>query len=243
MISNIIKKTKVIVKKVLGIQSHPDFYTHGVHKRINITSHESFQEFSILVRTIISEKKTHLYYDRFLTIYDAIKCIQQNSDIVEIGSKKGGSTKFIASLANSNSKIYCCDTFRGHVQLENFEKKIIKIGDHGNVSLEEVKNYLEQYKNVKIIEGDILQTYKKISLENIGLVHLDVDVFIPTKFVLDKFFPLVKNGCIFILDDYLNLNTPGVKKAVDEFKIKKEFKNRLYFSTLLTGQAVIVKIY
>ena len=52
----------------------------------------------------------------------------------------------------------------------------------------------------------------------------------------------MKKGCIIIIDDYLNNNTPGVKLAVDQFVFNKKNKIRLYFSVLLTGQAVIVKI-
>ena len=116
------------------------------------------------------------------------------------------------------------------------------VGDHGTVTLSDVKKYLEPFTNIKIIKGDIFQTYNDVPLENIGFVHLDVDLYLPTKFVLNKFFPKVKKGCIFILDDYLNINTPGVKKSVDEFRSSNEFKNRFYFSTLLTGQAIVVKI-
>ena len=166
-----------------------------------------------------------------------------NSDVVEVGVKQGGSTKFIALLVSSECKIYSCDTFVGHIQIDDIEKHLAQIGGHGNVQLTEVKNYLETFKNVIIIEGDILDSYKKIPLENIGLVHLDVDVLIPTHFVLENFFPVVRKGCIFVLDDYLNKNTPGVKKAVDDFKLNKAYKGRFYFSTLLTGQAIIVKIY
>ncbi len=243
MYYKIIKSLKLFIKKILGIKTHPSFYTHGVHKRMNITTHESFKEFSELAKKIIEEKKSYLYFDRFLTIYDSVKSRPLNSELVEIGVKGGGSAKFIASLVDSKCKIYCCDTFIGHTQIDKNDGEKMVVGDHGTVTLSDVKKYLEPFTNIKIIKGDIFQTYNDVPLENIGFVHLDVDLYLPTKFVLNKFFPKVKKGCIFILDDYLNINTPGVKKSVDEFRSSNEFKNRFYFTTLLTGQAIIVKIY
>jgi O-methyltransferase len=244
MIRELKKKLKYFIKKILGIKGFPSYYTIGTHKKIDITSDKSMEHFSKLARKIIEEKKTYLYYDRLLTIYDAVKSMPLDSEVAEVGVKQGGSTKFIASLVSPECKIYSCDTFVGHIQIDDMEKHThLQVGDHGNVKLTEVKNYLETFKNVTIIEGDILETYKKIPLENIGLVHLDVDVLIPTHFVLENFFPVVKKGCIFVLDDYLNKNTPGVKKAVDDFKLNKAYKGRFYFITLLTGQAIIVKIY
>ena len=245
MISKFKQNLKYFIKKKLGIKEYPGYYTIGAHKKIDITSDKSMEPFSKLAQEIIEEKKSYLYYDRLLTIYDAVKSMPLNSEIAEVGAKKGGTTKFIASLVSPECKIYSCDTFVGHIQIDDMEKREgeVALGDHGNVKLSEVKKYLETFKNVIIIEGDILETYKKIPLENIGLVHLDVDVLIPTRFVLENFFPVVKKGCIFVLDDYLNKYTPGVKKAVDEFKLNKAYKGRLYFTTLLTGQAIIVKIY
>ena len=236
------KKLKIFLKKVLGVKEYPSYYTHGIHKRINIVTNKSFNNFSKAANKAIKEKKTFLYFDRLFTIYNAARSMPVRSNAVEVGAKKGGTTKFIDSITHPKCKIYCCDTFEGHVQIDKIKDGSVKLGDHGNIKFEQVKKYLKNRKNIKIIKGDILKTYQKIKLQNIGLVHLDVDVFIPTKFVLNKFFPAVKKGCIIIIDDYLNNNTPGVKLAVDQFVFNKKNKIRLYFSILLTGQAVIVKI-
>ena len=46
-------------------------------------------------------------------------------------------------------------------------------------------------------------------------MHIDVDIYEPTKIILDKLFDKVVDGGIIILDDYKVF--PGETKAVDDF--------------------------
>lgn len=74
-------------------------------------------------------------------------------------------------------------------------------------------------ENVELVEGDILTTlpaYLKAmpSLE-VALLNLDVDIYEPSKAVLEMLYPRLVPGGILLLDDYKVF--PGETKAVDDF--------------------------
>lgn len=63
---------------------------------------------------------------------------------------------------------------------------------------------------------------------SIALLHLDVDLYLSYKVVLEKFYCKVTKGGIILFDEYLGgldyLKFPGAYKAISEFlgdKIKK----------------------
>ncbi len=66
---------------------------------------------------------------------------------------------------------------------------------------------------------------KKHPNMKISLLNLDVDLYEPTKVILENLFPKIVKGGIIILDDY-NI-FPGETKAVKEyFKNKNVIINR-----------------
>jgi hypothetical protein len=78
-----------------------------------------------------------------------------------------------------------------------------------------------------LIEGDILETVPKYVKDNpgvrISLLHLDVDVYEPTKVALDHFYDRVVPGGLIVLDEYAMMEWGGESKAVEDF-----FKERDY---------------
>jgi hypothetical protein len=69
------------------------------------------------------------------------------------------------------------------------------------------------------------------------LVHLDVDLYDPTKACLDFFYPLAVPGAVFLFDDYGSTYCPGARSAIDEFFANKPEQ----VVELTTGQAFVVK--
>lgn len=110
--------------------------------------------------------------------------------------------------------------------IERFEKA----GGDGisREELERVLNY-KGFQNYTLIEGDVTETIPRFLLENpelrISLLHIDVDVYSPSKTILENLFERVVRGGIVVLDDYATV--AGETRAVDEFierrgdKIKK----------------------
>ena len=77
----------------------------------------------------------------------------------------------------------------------------------------------KNFSNYSLIGGDILKTlpdYLKNNPEKkISLIHIDVDVYEPTKYILENTWDKIVEGGVLILDDYGTVE--GETKAVDDF--------------------------
>ena len=163
-------------------------------------------------------------------------------DIVEMGVFKGISlirfATYRAILENNFSRtIYGFDDFGEFTpQFGNKDKIFIKRwkedlkrnsnSDRG-ISLKELKSILKKkkFKNINLIKGNIIQTLPKFLNKKkikISLLHLDLDLFEPTIFALEKLYNKVKKGGIILLDDYKIAS--GVTKAVNKFKKEKKIE-------------------
>ena len=93
-------------------------------------------------------------------------------------------------------------------------------------SLEAVKELLKKYeKNITLIKGDSNQTLKKFDMSKIDFVFLDGGHEYETvKNDLNNCIEVINNNGTIICDDYDLSFAPGVKKAIDEFVNKNDFK-------------------
>ncbi|WP_035497030.1 TylF/MycF/NovP-related O-methyltransferase [Citrifermentans bremense] len=155
-----------------------------------------------------------------------------SGDIVECGVFKGTSLsrwiKFRSLFGNSFSKkIIAFDTF-GEFPETSFEQDKKKreqfIQEAGNQSigkeeLVETLTKLRLYENIDLVAGDILETVPAYTNANphlkLSLLHIDVDIYEPTRVALETFFPHVVRGGIIIFDDYGAF--AGANKAIDDF--------------------------
>jgi len=73
--------------------------------------------------------------------------------------------------------------------------------------------------NMDLIKGDICETVADYQFNHpelrIALLHIDVDLYEPSKVILERFIPMMSKGGIVVLDDYGTF--PGETKAVDEY--------------------------
>ncbi len=102
------------------------------------------------------------------------------------------------------------------VFVEQFERRA-----GTGIAPDELQTALRHKKidNVTLIPGDILETAPQWVAQNpelkIALLHVDVDVYEPTKASLENLFDRVVAGGIVILDDYGTV--AGATRAIDEF--------------------------
>lgn len=93
----------------------------------------------------------------------------------------------------------------------------------GRESLGEILAY-KGFDNCELIEGDICRTVPQYVLDHpelkIALLHIDVDVYQPTKVILEQLFKRVVKGGLVVFDDYGTV--AGETRAVDEFLEKAE---------------------
>ena len=104
-----------------------------------------------------------------------------------------------------------------------------------------LKKFLKKknFKNFQLIMGNIEQTIPKFLKKNkklkISFLHLDLDVYKPTIFALEKLYKKVSKNGIILIDDYGQLK--GATKATKNFLKKNKklkiqrlsFNKRLYF--------------
>ena len=102
---------------------------------------------------------------------------------------------FANYLSKKNLKIYGFDSFEG------LEEEWItdEYSPVGTFSLN--KKSPKVAKNVNLIKGKIQNTLEDFldkTKEKITFIHIDVDTYTPTKFILDKIKPYLQKGSIIL---------------------------------------------
>jgi hypothetical protein len=168
-------------------------------------------------------------------------------NILEFGTFRGGSlfnwAKFVDMFAPSDRHrlIFGFDSFEG---LQNFRPED-GADAHGNTTtdfnpmlfagalksseyeiatlcaMHNADSPLMQSPRTRFVAGDIMESVPRFIDEypglKVSLIHIDVDLYEPTKFALDAFWPMMLSGGVVVLDEYGFLEWPGETRAVDDF--------------------------
>ena len=141
----------------------------------------------------------------------------------EGGVFKGFGARFICET-KGDKELHLFDTFAGFPQeIGEFDTTLGEGVFLGRAipKLETVKSLLSSYPNVFFHKGIFSDTCKEVSDKRFALVHLDFDMYKPTKHAIEFFYPRMNPGGVMIFHDYRFF--AGVKKAVNEFfEDKKE---------------------
>lgn len=143
---------------------------------------------------------------------------------LEFGVYKGDSIKLFAKfLFQHGLEIYGFDSFEG---LE--EDWIVSDYNPAGTFSFNSKN-LKIPKNVKIIKGKVQDTLNDFLEKNkdkkITFIHMDMDTYTPTKYVLEKIKPFLQKGSVILFDELYGF--PNWKKH--EYKALNEvFKENEY---------------
>jgi hypothetical protein len=156
--------------------------------------------------------------------------------VLEFGVFKGASfirfLTFRSILENNYSrKFYGFDLFGKFPRQKqnNHDLKFIKIFEKeaglAISHLELEKNLIKKnFTNFDLIQGDVRKTLPKFIEKNpnlkIALLHLDLDTYKITQFVLKKLFNNLSSRGIVVVDDYSS--NYGATKAIDEFLLKNK---------------------
>ena len=164
-----------------------------------------------------------------LEIYRKIKDLP--GDVLEFGVYKGTSMVRLLSFRNLleneySRKIIGFDIFGkfpDELQLVSdrlFVESFENAGGYG-ISKNEFEMHLNNkgFRNYSLVEGDIIKTIPEYLVKNpslkISILHIDVDVYEPTLFILENLWNKIVKGGILMLDDYGTVE--GETNAVDEF--------------------------
>ena len=165
-------------------------------------------------------------------------------EIAELGVYKGETAKLIHHYCPDRT-LNLFDTFEGFsekdVSKENDQiRNSESVNNFKDTSVDSILRFIDpQNSNVKVYQGYFPETVnKKLEQTIFSFVHLDADLFEPTKNGLEFFYPRVSSGGIILIHDYNAW--PGCRKAVDEFFcLKKEFPIPMPDKS---GSAIIVKL-
>ena len=110
-----------------------------------------------------------------------------------------------------------------------YYKYIIRLDPY---SVESVLKLLKKFKeNANIIKGDSNHVLKNIDLKEFDYVFLDGGHRYETvRQDLENLVPVIENGGIILCDDYDLSYAPGVKRAIDEYVIKRNLNLEILFS-------------
>jgi len=201
----------------------------------DLTPQETLEDFILFLRRV--------NFARFVARFEVFKhTLDIPGSIVDCGVFKGHSLMLWAKLVEIYSpgdtfkKIIGFDTFSGFPKLNKKDGPVITRRDKfvGGFSAKSFLPILEKvieinqrdsmiprFQRVILQKGDVKKTIpefvKKNSGTRISLLHLDLDLYEPTKIALENLYPLVSPGGVVLLDDYGMSEFQGESLAFDEY--------------------------
>ena len=157
----------------------------------------------------------------------------KNNFFLEFGVFKGNS---INKISKHVDKIYGFDSFEGL-------REDWKGWTDASKAFELKKKKPSVRNNVILIDGwvqDTLEPFLKNNKPNISFIHMDLDTYESSKYVLQKIKPYLLDNCIILFDELYNYPgwSVGEHKALKEVFSEKEFE---YLAFGLRSAHVMIK--
>ena len=167
-------------------------------------------------------------------------------NVCELGCWRGLSSVQMATYLKKSgfkNNFYIFDSFEGLSKFKDVDKvDLNKNYEEESLSFswdfDKVKQVLKEFDFIVFEKGWIPEKFHTVSEMKFSFVHIDVDLYEPTKDSLHFFYPRLCQNGIIVLDDYGCPSFPGAKKAVDEYLEKKSDH---FFIELPSGSAFILK--
>ncbi len=166
-------------------------------------------------------------------------------DVAECGVFRGaGSYLILTAMAGAGKTLFGFDSFEGlsepgdldDVTTEytfKWKKHDMSVGD-----FVAARNLAMFGKQVCLLKGWIPDRFADVDGTRFCMVHIDVDLYEPTRDAVRFFYPRLNPGGMIICDDYGFESCPGAKRAMDE--VAAEFGTCV--AHLTTGQGLIFKV-
>ena len=153
---------------------------------------------------------------------------------LEFGIFEGKSSNFFSKFIN---RLYCFDSFEGLT-----EDWIGTSDSKGTFKIDKKKIKLNS--NIETVDGwveDTLDNFLNKHNPKINFVHLDLDTYSSTRFVLEKIKPYLLKNSVIVFDEMYNYYgwEAGEYKALKELFKEDEFK---YKAFCINNQQVVIQI-
>lgn len=179
---------------------------------------------------------------RFLALYEIFKqALDVQGDVIECGVNLGGSLMTFAQLSavlepvNLQRRVIGFDTFAGFPSLHERDisgksnSSEVRVGGYAfdcyddvmkAIQLFDLNRFIGHIEKVLLVKGDACDTIPRYLVDNphtvVSLLHLDFDLYEPTKVALEAFVPRMPKGAVIIFDELNNLTWPGETQAALE---------------------------
>ena len=138
-------------------------------------------------------------------------------DVVEVGVYRAKKYLLFLKEAERQNKIaHAIDSFRGFSKPTKFDT-FYKEGELDVGGADWLRKIVMSKKNARIHEGFIPKVLQRTGIYIISFIHIDVDIYLPTKQAIEWAWPLIAKGGIMICHDYLPGNKKNCSRAIDEF--------------------------
>lgn len=162
-------------------------------------------------------------------------------DLAECGCFEGASAFFI-SQASSHGELFLFDSFKGLSRATELDKASggdVRAWTSGDMRSHQttLDRNLAGFERIQILPGWIPERFGEVASRTFRLVHIDVDLYEPTRDSLAFFYPRLVEGGVIVMDDYGFRTCPGAKRAADEFAAKQDVP----ILHLPTGQGIFMR--
>jgi len=173
--------------------------------------------------------------DRKWMLKELLKLVRKvDGDTAECGTWRGGSSWLIAKGLGRPHHAF--DSFEGLSAPEPRDGAHFKKGDLA-VPEEEFRSRMTDVAGLQVYKGWIPARFPEVAGRKFCFVHVDVDLYQPTRDAIEFFYPRLNPGGILLLDDYGFFICPGARQAADEF-----FKDKPEpILEVPTGQGLILR--
>ena len=140
----------------------------------------------------------------------------------ECGSRYGKSSFFLLrGLDDPDRSHHIFDSFAGlsDSKVEDVARDGIKTWQAGQMSVDEetCRAQLASFAQCEFHAGWIPERFADVADRRFAVVHIDVDLYEPTRDALEFFWPRLSPGGVIVSDEYGLATCPGVTRAFDEF--------------------------
>ena len=207
---------------------------------------EHFEKYGISKREISRNFQIYtrrIFLKRFLAHYELFRAtIDLPGDIVELGVYRGASLMAwanfleVRNMGDRAKQVIGFDNWKGFTEFDPIDGKedarVDKVigGYNGGAFTDILKDAISIYDSdrfipykprVILVDGPIEESVPKYVKENSGLrislLHIDCDLYRPTKVALEELWPRVVTGGVVVFDDYGVRPWEGESTAADEY--------------------------
>jgi len=185
------------------------------------TSYVSILHNSAFRRSVMEVKdSTCLDVARLANLWTTIRSVGSGV-FLEVGSFRGGTALHICNAIeefNPGQPFYCFDPFEnaGFEMLGECDAAF-RLMDFTETKYRAVVEMLASKPNAHVVQGFFPEAAQGTDFQNIAFCHLDVDVYQATRQSLEFLAPRMAPRSAVVLDDLDHAETPGVRKAAEEF--------------------------